>query len=275
MSGRFDYLKVVSFCDKGLLRDNNEDSFLILDSDGVFAVADGMGGGDAGELASQWVCEELDDVLQGTCGESPGLRKYEVSSVVERVNARIREYAAKRGYSMMGTTLALMLFDPWDATKARICHIGDSRIYLIRNNELCRLTRDHTVGEELIRNGADIDLSSGKVMRLAHTLTRSIGTADKMQLEWSETSVEGNDRFLICSDGVTSMLSDEDMSRIIVNSDESSEKICQQLMYEVRSSGAMDNFTMILISIGGSLPPSENPTNDEILESNYLAEKNI
>ena len=94
-----------------------------------------------------------------------------------------------------------------------------------------------------------------------------------MQLEWSETSVEGNDRFLICSDGVTSMLSDEDMSRIIVNSDESSEKICQQLMYEVRSSGAMDNFTMILISIGGSLPPSENPTNDEILESNYLAEK--
>ncbi len=266
MNGKFQYIKFVDYSDAGLVRPNNEDAHACLPDDGCFLVSDGMGGGEAGEIASQIVEETIGDALAESADESPGLRKYTVQQAIQKANRKIFQYAKDRGYKQMGATLALLLLDSWNPGKISICHIGDSRIYRYRDGVLTLLTRDHTVGNEM---KANIPLADHKMSAMAHVLTRAIGTGLCALSDWQVMEVSPNDLYLLCSDGVSGMLSDEEIAGVFAAHD-SLAAVKSELTERIAAAGAGDNFTFIVLRIANVLPEKETHSPEEWAESDYL-----
>jgi len=271
----FNWMTVSADSDRGLVRRENEDSYAVLPEDGCCIVSDGMGGGSAGEIASQIIVEYLSDAIAGTAPDSPGSRKYAIQQAIHGANRKIREYAKSREYSQMGATLALLLLDSWYPGRALLCHVGDSRIYRFRQGDLELLTRDHTVGFELaasLRNHPGknaLSLDDHTSSPISHVLTRSIGIADCVLPEWEETVLLPDDVIMVCSDGITTMLRDEDIQRIFRETTTLDDKI-SHLTAEVRNAGARDNYTVALCQIASELPEPETPSEEEIRENEYL-----
>lgn len=255
-----------SLSEQGLVRGNNEDAVACCPADGCFAVADGMGGGEAGEVAGQMVAAAISAAVAGTASESPGERKYVIQQALFRVHAEIAALAGERGYGSMGSTVALLLLDPWTPSRALVCHVGDSRVYCLRSEELFLITSDHTVAEDMRR------LEPGKSMEVAgrysHVLTRSIGMRQTLFPEWTELAVCPDDIFLLCSDGVTAMLSDPEIAEVM-RQFRAPEDIAAGLRKRIYEAGARDNFTMIVVVIH-ELPPAARIPEGELYESNLL-----
>lgn len=266
---KFSYIESISFTDTGLLRTNNEDSFCSLPEDGCFLVSDGMGGGEAGEVASQIVEECVEDCISGSCNDLPGNRKYVIQQALHHANDKIQHYSRKHNYRQMGATAALLLFDSWDSRKALICYVGDSRIYRFRNCELAQLTSDHTLAGELTKCTGVKKFSENQYGAISHILTRSVGTSANIVPEWRQVDVCPEDLFLICSDGVTTMLSDREIREILSHS-AVPEEITSTLASAVCKAGAIDNFTFIICKIAKVLPPAEVHTQEDIDENDYL-----
>lgn len=263
----FPRLRFATLSEQGLIRKNNEDALIGIPADGCFAVADGMGGADAGEIASSIVVNSIKEAISGSCNESPGERKYILQQSLQRAHKQIINYIASHGYSSMGSTVALLVFDPWDSRKALICHVGDSRVYCFRNEELFRITNDHNIATEIFK-GNESESVKLKNSSLKTLLTRSIGAHHPLFPEWTQVSVCLDDIFLICSDGITSMLSDEEIEKII-RACEMPDEIIANLRNAVFAAGAKDNFSMICVGIDG-LTKSFTPSELELKESNYL-----
>ncbi|MBR4255438.1 MAG: serine/threonine-protein phosphatase [Lentisphaeria bacterium] len=273
---QFNWMETVFFSDPGLVRRENEDSCAVIGEEGCYLVSDGMGGGSDGEIASQIVVETISDSIADTASDSPGSRKYAVQQAVHRANRMIREYSQAHNYAQMGATLVLLLLDTWHPGKALLCHVGDSRIYRFRNGTLQQLTRDHTVGAELALSLAQKgSKQDGAIMMdhtnspFSHVLTRSIGVSENVLPEWDETTIEPGDLLMLCSDGVTTMLKDEEIQQIFLEN-ASTEGKMSTLSKRVLSAGARDNFTMILCQSASSLPSPKTPTEEEIQENRYL-----
>ena len=269
---KFSHISSAAFTDKGLVRGNNEDAVFSLHQDGVFGVSDGMGGGDAGELASAWIVEETEKSLSETADESPGLRLAAIHDALDHANTRIRSYAKEHNYQMMGATFALLAFNPWDSATAHVVHVGDSRIYRLRDGVLERLTADHTVGADIERMSGSDAVPGGIGSRLSHILTRAIGTADIVDPEMARVSVAPNDVFLICTDGVPTMLDDARLQELVRQS-ASPDDVVRRLSDAVRAAGAVDNYSIVVCAVGGSLPATERHAGDEVRESAYLEER--
>lgn len=239
----------VTASETGLVRKDNQDSVFVDRVKTVFCVADGMGGGSEGATASRFVCEEIGEaVVAKTLAE----RMEAVAAAVAAANDRIRAYARERDFKQMGSTVAVLLLDPSDSRRAAICHVGDSRIYRIRNRKAELLTHDHTIGGQLgdLTKGA---LSAGFRSRtnpLAHVLTRSIGGADKIEGDWKKVDVADGDRFLICSDGVHDVVSDARIGSILSEADGLA-SASRNLADEVVRNGAPDNFSYVVAEFGG------------------------
>ena len=235
--------------DRGFVRRANEDSFLNRPEDGVFCVSDGMGGGNGGALASRWICDAFVDVIDAERGSAYEIRQFALVKEIQRVNDRIRAYARKNGYRMMGATLSLMLVDHANPVRALVCHAGDSRVYRQRAGELEQLTRDHTVGNELGRalseNAAAraADLQSRR-NPLTHILTRAIGTELRARPDLAEIDIRRGDRFLLCSDGVHDMLEDGEIAALLRAAADPAAAV-SRLAAAVRHAGAADNYTML------------------------------
>ena len=220
---QFNWIETASFSNPGLVRRENEDSFSVLGEEGCYIVSDGMGGGSDGEIASQIVVETLSDAIESSAADSPGSRKYAVQQAVHRANRTIRAYSQSHNYAQMGATLVLLLLDTWHPGRALLCHVGDSRIYRFRAGELLQLTHDHTVGAELALSLQKKGNKQDGAMMIDHTnspfshvLTRSIGVSDNVLPEWDEITIEPGDLLLLCSDGITTMLKDEEIQRIFM-----------------------------------------------------------
>ena len=237
--------------DRGFVRRANEDSLLDRPEDGLFCVSDGMGGGEGGALASRWICDSFAAAMDAERTSAYELRQFALTRALQAVNDRIRAFAREKGYRMMGATVALMLVDHANPSRAFICHAGDSRIYRLRAGRLTPLTRDHTVGNELGRalseNAAAraADLQSRR-NPLTHILTRAVGTEMRARPDLAEIEVKRGDRFLICSDGVHDMLDDDEIAARLKAADSPSAAI-GRLSAAVRNAGAADNFTMVCI----------------------------
>ena len=272
MSGRFDFWTVSACSDPGRVRENNEDSYGVLLDDGCFFVADGMGGGEAGELASDYVRAAVSDGISGTALDSPGLRKYNVQQAIHKANQLVRQYAEEHNYRLMGSTLALCLLDPWRPGVVHACHVGDSRIYCLHDGELFRITRDHTVGEEMARGGAKAKefrgVDSKRKTAMSHVLTRAIGTSGMAAPEWNEFAVSQGDRVLVCSDGITTMLDDKAIEKILKAG--GTEECMESLKAAVLEAGALDNLTIVMADVKEPVPPDEEHDEDERQESDYL-----
>ena len=271
-SDKFDYITYTSFTDPGLIRPQNEDSLAALPADGCFLVSDGMGGGSAGEIASRIVAERVADAVVDSARNSPGNRKYAIHQAVIRANREILNYARARDYAQMGSTLVLWLADSWDPRRAWLCHVGDSRVYRMRGGSLAALTRDHTIGAEIAARTADASYAEHSASAISHILTRSIGVTDKVVPEWDPTDVVPGDLFLICSDGVSTMLTDAEIAEILAGENGAPDATAAVLAERVRQAGAHDNFTFIILRIAGKLPKAAPRSDDEKKENAAMLE---
>jgi protein phosphatase len=221
----------------GKLRDRNEDSYLTRPEAGIWAVADGMGGHQAGDLASQTVIAELRSI------ESATSAAVLLSSCEERVasaNERIKEISRARGGAVIGATLAVLLaFDGYYAC----VWSGDSRIYVIRAGEIQQLSRDHTEVQELLATGA-ITAQEASNWTGRNVITRAIGVYDEPELEIKSGSLQPGDSFIICSDGLTHHVEDAEIRDCVAAS--MAQQACDNLIALALERGGVDNVTVIV-----------------------------
>lgn len=244
-----DGVNPVARSDKGLVRKDNQDAVLCLEELRVFAVADGMGGGAKGALASRMMCEALEQGLSPTSAYP--VRLDEIAAAVTGANGRIFEHASSNGFRTMGTTLALLALDDASRGRGAIGHIGDSRVYRVRGATAELMTRDHSIGSELDEKvgaaaGGRFALRSNP---LSHLLTRSVGTAADVQLEWRKIDVSPGDRFVICTDGVHDVIEAVDLARIVADGPVSA--AADALAREIVARGAPDNYSFVIVEVGG------------------------
>lgn len=272
MNERFSWLTCAARTDPGAVRPNNEDAFFVVPDLGVFGVSDGMGGGEAGEVASAWVADEVVAVADVT--DSPGLRKTAIAQAISRANARILACARERGYKMMGATVAIAAADPWKAGRFLVGHVGDSRVYRWRDGCLERQTVDHTVGATLADTTGDRALADPGISRLSHILTRAIGVADTVGLDWKDLEVRRNDRILVCTDGIPTALDDALIGKWLSEAS-SPDAAAAALVAAAKTAKAVDNVTAVVVFADGALPPDVVSSDEDVRESLYMESRCI
>jgi len=239
----------VTASEKGLVRRDNQDNVFVDKAKTVFCVADGMGGGAEGATASRIVCEELSRAAEA---EDLDGRMESVDKAILSANDRIRLYAAKRNFAQMGSTVAVLLIDPANARRGAICHVGDTRIYRVRRGCAELLTKDHTIGgqlSEFAQGQQAVDLRS-RANPLAHVLTRVVGGEEKIVADWRKIDIEEGDAFLVCSDGVHDVVADSLIGEILSLAPDL-DAASERLREEVVKNGAPDNFTYVIVEMGG------------------------
>ena len=224
--------------DVGRQRSANEDSLFV--DPPLFAVADGMGGAKAGEVASAVAVEAVE-----AAEESNEPVEAQLAGIVRRANRRIYELAAadesRRG---MGTTLTLAKVH---GDEVSLAHVGDSRAYRMRDGELEQLTRDHSLVAELERSG-QITAEAAEHHPQRSIITRALGPEPDVQVDTYTMAGRDGDLFLICSDGLTSMISDDEVASIL-RSAPSLEDAADALVRAANQSGGKDNITVILFRL--------------------------
>ncbi len=249
-------VKSCGITDVGLKREGNEDSFSVEDSLSLYIVADGMGGHLAGEIAShiaieiisksfkKWLEEEAnEDEIFGEPDDSLSLKGNYLLGGIRLANKVIYELALElKQYQGMGTTVVALLVTPAMIISA---NVGDSRIYLIRDGEVERLSRDHSIVAEQVELGMMTEEDAAN-SSMKHVLTRNLGSAEEVEPEVFELEPSNNDCFILCSDGLTDLLSDDE---ILETSEEAGDPgtLCRNFIKEVLRRGAHDNTTIISI----------------------------
>lgn len=244
-------MDVASLSEQGLVRSDNQDHFFVDPRGALFCVADGMGGGQGGAKASEIVCSCLKAAATGA-KSFPDLMKRGVDAISE-ANSQIRRYAAERRWQQMGSTVAAVFLDAEKDSVGVICHVGDSRIYRVRAGSLELLTHDHTVAGEIGRR-ASLRLSdelARRMGRLSHVLTRAVGIEDTVIPDWRKIDIRQGDVYMICSDGIYDML-EKDFIRDALSKTATSAEAAAAISRAVLDAGAHDNFTCIIMKIGGA-----------------------
>ena len=236
--------------DRGRRRARNEDALLVRSRSRIFAVADGMGGHAAGNVASRMAIEVLDGAFERP--PSPRIRPATLArrllDVFNEANRAILEHAAAdRECAGMGTTLTTLA--PLAAgSQCVIAHIGDSRAYRLRAGELSQLTRDHTWVQQQVDAGM-LTPADARHHPLASVLSRVLGTAAVGPADTLVVDAEPRDVFLLCSDGLTTMLDDEDIAAMLARP-LPLEHRARELIDAANLRGGIDNITVVLLSPG-------------------------
>jgi len=225
--------------DRGLRRELNEDSYIAADP--VFAVADGMGGHEAGEIASGLCVRALAEMPQVTTGErnitAPLLQQYLV-----RADASIREATgARAGTTLTGAVVVEQMGMPYWL----VLNIGDSRTYRLSQGRFEQISVDHSEVQELVDAG-EITAQEATVHPRRHVVTRALGTGDETEADYWLLPIEEGDRVLVCSDGLTGELSDEDILRILSTVAAPQDAVDALIQAALRS-GGRDNVTAIVV----------------------------
>ncbi|WP_076593491.1 Stp1/IreP family PP2C-type Ser/Thr phosphatase [Herminiimonas arsenitoxidans] len=252
-------LQFASKTDTGLVRSHNEDAIEVSADYQIAVLADGMGGYNAGEVASGIATAMFRSTLEqnlqqlqtkGRAASSKTLQRLLVESVAS-ANAQILEVArAQPQFSGMGTTLVAALFHH---DKVVLAHVGDSRAYRFRQGVLTQLTRDHSQLQEQI----DAGLVSPEWARFApnkNLITRALGVASQIDVEVNDYSIEAGDVYLLCSDGLSDMLASEQISAMLEDNDTDLDLLCSSLVQAANNNGGRDNISVILAKIESSAP---------------------
>ncbi|MGH2663396.1 MAG: Stp1/IreP family PP2C-type Ser/Thr phosphatase [Actinomycetota bacterium] len=227
--------RVGATTDVGRVREGNEDSYMVQDP--LFAVADGMGGHQGGEVASSLALETLKQV-----NEEP---ESELAGVVQKANRVVfRKASEDPGLAGMGTTLTAVL---GDGEVLRLAHVGDSRAYLLRDGEMKRITKDHTIVERLVEEGR-ITPREAEIHPQRSILTRALGVDEDIQVDEATLEVRLGDRLLLCSDGLTGMVSEEDIQRVLTEA-EDPQTASERLVDAANEAGGQDNITAVVIDV--------------------------
>ncbi|MCE9614488.1 MAG: protein phosphatase 2C domain-containing protein [Lentisphaerae bacterium] len=247
----------------GLKRRANEDSALQLCDYGVFCVADGMGGGQAGDQASKAVV----DAIRSRFKTSEPARRtldekaLDTNAAVAEAHSWIKRFAEERDFASMGSTVVAALLDERTPAEARILHAGDSRCYRLRQGQLAQLTTDHSIQGEL---GPHYRVAK----RYRHALTRAVGVGDDLGLEQKRIDIRENDLLLLCTDGLTTMLNDDQIAQVMRREGPDVTRMAQVLVDEANRKGGFDNTTVLLLAIGhaGATLDAATPVTDAVLD---------
>jgi protein phosphatase len=221
--------------DTGRQRRENEDSAYVRAP--VFVVADGMGGAQAGEVASRIAIETFEQGLPGS-----GTPEDRLAELVRDANQRIYDRSrADRGRAGMGTTLTAAYLT--DGTLA-IAHVGDSRAYLLRESALTRLTQDHSLVDELVRQGKLTEAQAAEHPQRS-IITRALGPEPQVDVDTFSYPMQPGDVVMLCSDGLTSMVSEERVAEVL-NTAPSLEEAAERLIDDANEAGGRDNITVVL-----------------------------
>jgi protein phosphatase len=244
--------ETISKTDTGRQRRDNEDNAFARAP--VFVVADGMGGAQAGEVASRLAIEAFQHELPES-----GTPEERLAACVRAANRTIYEMSrSEHERAGMGTTLTAAYLDDDDLA---IAHVGDSRAYLFRDQTLRRLTEDHSLVEELVRRGKLTEEQAAEHPQRS-IITRALGPEPDVEVDTWTYPVQSGDVLLLCSDGLTSMISEEQIAQIL-SSTPSLERAAQRLIAAANEAGGRDNITVVLFSleeVGGDGLAADQPT---------------
>ncbi|MCB0832050.1 MAG: serine/threonine-protein phosphatase [Bacteroidetes bacterium] len=240
-------LRVASISDRGLNpnRTHNEDSYLVADP--LFIVADGLGGELAGEVASNMTIEKFKDFFEDATRENGLSAPSELKTLeksVKRVNAVVHSEAQKPEYHNMGSTLSILYFFQQHSL---VGHVGDSKIYRVRNDEFEQLTKDQSIVQQMIDRGI-ISPEQARRHPMRNVLLSCIAHKPDVDVYLKDSDVQINDFYMLCSDGVSEYVNSDDI-RAFARGGKSPEEICQEIKDMVYEGGAMDNLTAIIILV--------------------------
>jgi serine/threonine protein phosphatase PrpC len=234
--------------DAGKVRQNNEDALLVGEGEDetLFVVADGIGGFEAGEVASSLAVE----VLKGLRPDKS------FKTAIAEANRRI--LAAGRGdekLSGMGTTVVAIRFGGTQREPlAEVAHVGDSRAYLVRGGEMNAITEDHSLVAELVRSG-DLTRDQAAEHPQKNLITRALGADEEVNVDTTVLPIEADDRVLLCSDGLSDMVPEARISEILLESPEDPERAARGLLAAALDAGGNDNITVIVVDVKEQAPP--------------------
>jgi protein phosphatase len=247
-------LKVGAATSIGKVRASNEDAFLAAADRGLFVVCDGMGGAAAGEVASQMAVQTIGAEVAGATlqqGSTRGLqpRTTQLGHAIEAANRAIYERAlGESEHAGMGTTVV----GAWVADNVvSIAHVGDSRAYVSTHDGFEAVTVDHSLVEAQVRSGS---ISREQSLTAAHqnVLLRALGKEPDVEVELNEIAVSAGDRVLLCTDGLTRMVSDGDLADTLMRFRGDPQGACDSLIAAANAAGGADNITAVVIEIEGS-----------------------
>jgi protein phosphatase len=240
--------QIASVTDAGRRRRHNEDSFVC--EPPLFAVADGMGGAQAGEIASRLAATALRDPRPDEASGEPL-----VVSLIQEANRRVYERAHEDvAASGMGTTMTAALLE---GDTVAIGHVGDSRAYRIRDSALEQLTEDHSLVAELVRSGK-LSPEEAEVHPQRSVITRALGTEPDVDVDSFSITVRAGDVLMLCSDGLTSMVADRRILELVEKHRDDLERAGKALVDEANREGGEDNITVILFEVAAS--PTDTAT---------------
>jgi protein phosphatase len=253
-------LEIASLSDPGMVRSNNEDSVMANPGRGFAVLADGMGGYNAGEVASGMATTQLGAALEKafvarapSSQEASGKSWAELALETEiaRVNASIHEMArSQRQCAGMGTTLVVGVFHDNNLT---VAHVGDSRLYRLRGEDFQQLTRDHSLLQEQIDSGL-ITPEQARHSRNRNLVTRAVGIDPEVAVEIHDHAVVPGDIYLFCSDGLNDMVEDEEIANTVGALAANLGLCAMQLIQMANDNGGRDNVSVILVKVKGAYP---------------------
>jgi len=238
--------------DTGRIRANNQDAFQVRNDLGLWIVADGMGSHPHSHLASQTAIRSITAFLVTHSGSVSDADHHQWKTLLNRAIKRAHEDIRQQcddspELEGMGTTVVLAFMPTPTSPHLYLAHAGDSRAYLLRNNTLRLLTRDHTLLEEHIREGL-LPKNTPASHRLGHVLTKAIGIDGEVDADCIHHTLQPTDRILLCSDGLNKMLEDDDIFDCLGKSESGAgDKDCQRLISKAIRLGGYDNITVVVI----------------------------
>ena len=254
-------LEVATATDPGMVRSHNEDSIAVDAASGFVILADGMGGYNAGEVASGIATALLGTSLKQVLADAePGRIEPEsgetlavkiLGEQIAGANASIYQAARiQPQYAGMGTTLVVGLF--YD-NRLSVAHIGDSRLYRLRQDEFKQITRDHSLFQEQIDSGM-ITKEMAKLSQNKNLVTRALGIDPEVEPEIHTHEVEAGDIYLLCSDGLSDMVEDDEISLTLSSLQANVQLASQQLVQMANDNGGRDNVSVILVRVLRDFP---------------------
>lgn len=238
----------------GMKRDHNEDSLYLLPEENVYIVADGMGGHASGEVASQMAVETVAQFSRDTAEDEEVTwpfkmdkdRKYQenrLATSIKLANLRIFEQAqANPKQKGMGTTIVTTMFIDKDII---VGHVGDSRVYMLRDGVYTQITEDHSLLNDYIKMK---DLTPEEIENFPHknVIVRALGMKETVQVDIYSAEAKNKDIYLLCSDGLSGMVKDEEMRDILTSCNDDLEQACNRLIQQANQAGGTDNITVVL-----------------------------
>ena len=242
-------MHAVGLTDVGRVRSINQDSFHLINDKNISIVADGMGGHAAGDQASKIAVKTITEIL--TAYDFDNEDGEESMSIEELVRYALQEaneqilLASLSNQHLQGMGTTAIVAVERDG-KLYVGHIGDSRTYLVRNEKISQITEDHSVVQQLVKAGA-ISEEEAEVHPYKNVITRCLGMQANVEPDTLEMTLESGDRFIMCSDGLSNMVSDKEIQDFINDPELTPEETCQKLIDLANENGGTDNITAVLL----------------------------